>query len=111
LASNRSQNGVTYHPASVDTINSFIENGATVGAIIGTDKKEYNVVTYQTDKAGIAYYDLKATGRKEESIKNAEAAAAAKQQQDFNRMMNRAVEKTWWPGLWGPPIGEKPSVQ
>lgn len=55
--------GVSLRPASPEEIATAVKNGRIVGGIIGTDGNEYNVVTYTSDKPGISYYELKATGR------------------------------------------------
>ena len=55
--------GFTMTPASPETISKVVPEGQVVGQMMGVDFREYNIITYPGDRAGIAYYDLRPTGR------------------------------------------------
>jgi hypothetical protein len=55
--------GIALTPASPATIAGVVQEGQIVGTFMGVDYREYNIVTYPGDRPGIAYYDLRFTGR------------------------------------------------
>lgn len=55
--------GLAFTPASPETIRKVVPEGKVVGQIMGMDFLEYNIITYAGNRAGIAYYDLRPTGR------------------------------------------------